>query len=256
MNPRRWILLRGLGRHAGHWGEFLPRLRAAFPGDRFETLDLAGNGTEAARTSYLSIEENVTDLRARSKLLREGPVSILAVSMGAMVAVAWAERHPMEVRELVLINTSDSSESYFFERLRPRNYLPILKLFRQRGDLLFRERTLLQMTAGELPHLERIAEKQADLPATTPENFLRQLWASSRFRFPKSQPIRRIQFLVADGDSLVHPNCTKRLAVKWNAPVAAHPRADHDLTLIDPDWVIGRVRHFTDASAPRLETNS
>ncbi|MBX3018019.1 MAG: alpha/beta hydrolase [Bdellovibrionaceae bacterium] len=256
VKPRRWILLRGLGRHAGHWGEFLARFKKAFPNDDVETLDLAGNGTEADRTSFRTIEENVADLRARSKLLKKGPVSILAVSMGAMVAVAWADQHPGETRELVLINTSDSRESYFFERLRPRNYLPILKLFKQRGDLMFRERTLLQMTAGELPHLERIAEKQSELPATTPENFLRQLWASSRYSFPKSQPIRRIQFLVADGDSLVHPNCTKRLAVKWNAPLAAHPRADHDLTLIDPDWVIGRVRHFTGKSEIQNETNS
>lgn len=255
-SPRRWILLRGLGRHAGHWGDFVTRFQQAFPGDRVETLDLSGNGTENGRTSFLSIEENVADLRARSRLLKEGPVSVLAVSMGAMVAVSWADRHPGEIAELVLINTSDSSESYFFERLRPRNYWPILNLFRQRGDLQFRERTLLQMTAAELPHLERIAEKQSRLPATTPENFLRQLWASSRYRFPKSQPIRRIQFLVADGDSLVHPNCTKRLAVKWNAPIAAHPRADHDLTLIDPDWVIEQVRRFTGKFQRQSETHS
>lgn len=254
--PRRWILLRGLGRHAGHWGVFLRRFQDAFPHDEVETLDLAGNGTEVSRTSFMSIEDNVADLRERSKLLKKGPVSILAVSMGAMVAVAWADQHPGEVRELILINTSDSGESYFFERLRPWNYLSIVKLFKQRGDLVFRERTLLQMTAGELPHLEKIAEKQAKLPATTPENFLRQIWASSRYSFPKSQPIRRIQFLVADGDSLVHPNCTKRLAVKWNAPIFAHPRADHDLTLIDPDWVIGRVRHFAGKSERQNETTS
>jgi pimeloyl-ACP methyl ester carboxylesterase len=253
---RRWIFLRGLGRHQGHWGEFLIRFKRAFPNDEIETLDLAGNGNQTERESYKTIEENVDDLRGRSDLLQKGPVSILAVSMGAMVGVAWAEKNPREVQELVLINTSDSSESYFFERLRPHNYFPILKLFKRRGDLLYRERTLLQMTAGELPHLESIAEHQSKLPATTPENFLRQLWASSRYKFPRFQPIRRIQFLVADGDSLVHPNCTKRLAVKWNAPIAAHPRADHDLTLIDPEWVIGQVQRFVAKSSSLAETHS
>lgn len=239
---RHWIFLRGLGRHSEHWGEFLLKFKKAFPEDQIETLDLAGNGSEVDRTSFLRMQDYVEDLRQRCNSLREGPVSILAISMGAMAAAAWAEKYPTEIREMVLINTSDSSESYFFERFRPRNYWSVLKIFKHRQNLLFRERALLEMTAGELPHLERIAEHQSSLPATRPENFFRQLWASSRYSFPKSQPIRHILFLVADGDNLVHPNCSKRLAVKWNAPLRAHPRADHDLTLIDPDWVIQQVR--------------
>lgn len=247
MSPRRWLFLRGVGRNAGHWGEFLQRFQKAFPQDSVETLDLAGNGSEVGRRSFLSISENVEDLRSRCQSLKDGPISILAVSMGAMVGVAWADRYPKDIEKMVLINTSDSSESYFFERLRPRNYLSILKLFQNTKDVLYRERTLLQITAGELPHLERIAEQQAQLPSTSAENFIRQLWASSRYAFPKLAPVKRIQFLVAEGDSLVHPNCTKRLAQKWNMPIALHPRADHDLTLIDPDWVIGRVQKFLSA---------
>lgn len=244
--PRNWLFLRGLGRHASHWGEFLDRFRRSFPEDSIETLDLAGNGSEVERLSFLSVQEYVEDLRRRSQALHQGPLSIFAVSMGAMVSSAWAETYPKEIKEMILVNTSDSSESYFFERLRPWNYLSVLQILKHRSDLLFRERTLLQMTAGELPHLERIAEYQSKFPATSPENFFRQLWASSRYSFPKSQPIRRILFMVAEGDSLVHPNCSKRLAAKWNAPIASHPRADHDLTLIDPDWVITRIKKFTD----------
>lgn len=245
---RRWVFLRGLGRHAEHWGDFVARFQKAFPKDSIETLDLAGNGTEADRVSFVKMADYVEDLRRRCQSLKKGSISILSISMGSMVGAEWANLYPREVHDLILMNTSDSSESYFFERLRPTNYLSILKMFPHRHDPLFRERTLLQMTAWELPHLEHIAEKQAQFRATTPVNFLRQLWASSQYRFPKSQPIRRILFLVADGDGLVHPNCSKRLAAKWGTPIAAHPRADHDLTLIDPDWVLREVKVFLAAT--------
>lgn len=241
---KRWILLRGLGRHSSHWGEFLPRFQRQFPNAEIETLDLAGNGTENARKSFLKVEDYVEDLRSRSQLLKKGKVSLLAVSMGAMVAANWAEKHPREIGDLILMNTSDSLESYFFERLRPTNYLALLNILRKPDDLFHREKTLLQLTAGELPHLDRIAEVQSKFPPTSAENFLRQLYASSRFGFPKSQPVRRSLFIVAEGDGLVHPNCSKRLAARWGAPLRAHPRADHDLPLIDPDWVVRQVSDF------------
>ena len=105
---RRWMFLRGLGRHSLHWGSFPAQFQQAFPAAEIELLDLAGNGTEAARGSYLKIGAYAQDLRQRSRFVTEGkiPFSILAISMGAMVASAWAEQHPGEIARMVLINTS------------------------------------------------------------------------------------------------------------------------------------------------------
>ena len=42
--PDTWFLLRGLSREAGHWGEFVPALRAALPDAAIHTIDLPGAG--------------------------------------------------------------------------------------------------------------------------------------------------------------------------------------------------------------------
>ena len=41
---QNWLLLRGLARESGHWGDFVNQLQVAFPKATINTLDLAGTG--------------------------------------------------------------------------------------------------------------------------------------------------------------------------------------------------------------------
>lgn len=239
---RRWIFLRGLGRHSKHWGEFVAEFKKEFPLWSVELLDLAGNGTEVDRESFLRIDSYVKDLRGRSKSAEMGPVSILAISMGAMIAAQWALTHPEEIQEIVMINTSSGKEAKFFERLQPQNYLKMLQVFRKRMDLVFREEAILEMTAGSLPHLQKVAELQSHLVPTTPDNFLRQMLAASQFKFSDKKPDCDVLILAAKGDTFVNPVCSQRLADRWGAQLKLHPRGDHDLPLVDPHWVIEQLR--------------
>lgn len=54
-----WLLLRGLTREAGHWGDFPRQLQAALPEARILAIDLPGNGTlhrqASARQGHIGI---------------------------------------------------------------------------------------------------------------------------------------------------------------------------------------------------------
>ena len=230
---QRWMLLRGLGRHSLHWGGFPDRFRQAFPGAEIELLDLAGNGAEAARRSYLNIGAYAQDLRQRSRFVAEGktPFSVLAISMGAMVASAWAEHYQGEIERMVLINTSSRADSRFYQRLRWRNYLRILQIAMRKDELLVRERAILEMTARGFPRLESLAQEYAAMTPSASANFMRQIFASSRYSYPQA-PNCPVLFLASEGDNLVDPVCTRRLAGRWQAKLDVHPGADHDL----PCW--------------------
>lgn len=41
---QNWLLLRGLARESGHWGDFVSRLQREFPQATINTLDLPGTG--------------------------------------------------------------------------------------------------------------------------------------------------------------------------------------------------------------------
>ena len=86
-----WILLRGLLRETRHWGDFPARLQAALPGDRVVAIDLPGNGEHYRLRSPLRVAEMVQFCRAQLALHGEpGPFSLLALSLGGMVACDWA----------------------------------------------------------------------------------------------------------------------------------------------------------------------
>jgi len=107
-----WILLRGLTREARHWAGFAEQLTRALPGSasaatRVMALDLPGNGAFCRDSSPAAVDA-MADF-AREQLHARGlapPYSLVAMSLGGMVAADWALRYPMEIERLVLINTS------------------------------------------------------------------------------------------------------------------------------------------------------
>ena len=244
-----WILLRGLGRESRHWGDFPDILRRELMhGDnaapaRILSPDLAGNGTRNAQRSPCRIETMADDLRAR--LLAEGvppPYHLLALSLGAMVAVAWAQQHPLEVRGAVLINTSLRPFSPMFERLRPENYRRLLPL-PLIGDAE-RENIIHALTSRHPQHRAEIVDAwihlRRDRPVTT-ANLLRQLLAAARFRAPDAKPSPPLLILASKQDALVNSACSHALARHWQCPLVEHADAGHDLPLDDGAWVAAVV---------------
>lgn len=238
-----WILLRGLAREARHWGDFPGVLEAAFPDDRVITLELPGNGVLNAQRSPGTIAGMAVQARAASaRLGLEPPFSLLAMSMGAMVAVAWAEAHPGEIARCVLMSTSFGAFSPPYQRLRPRALLALLGILLARTPEA-RERRVLALTSGKGRSHPGVAESWAALHRerpVRPGNALRQLLAAARYRAPPAPPVATL-VLVGAGDRMVDPRCSERIARHWGCPLAVHPDAGHDLGLDAGVWVAGQI---------------
>src|SRR5437868_3656317 len=105
--PNTWLLLRGLTRESRHWGDFADRLRAFIDDADVIAIDLPGNGSLYGERSPDTV--NAMAEHCRDELRRRGlapPYNIVAMSLGAMVAVALAAQYPSELGRCVLINTS------------------------------------------------------------------------------------------------------------------------------------------------------
>ena len=247
-----WLLLRGLTRERAHWGAFLDTLQQAMPQARVVALDLPGNGELHAMRSPTDIAAMVAWCRA--ELARrgvQGPVHLLAMSLGAMVATEWACRAPQELAACVLVNTSFGGLSPFHRRLRPRNYARLLGLVLSGAGPAAWERAILELTSN------RAAELQGVLPAWTAvrlqrpvsaANAMRQLLAAARYRVRLRAPAVPLLLLASEQDRLVDVSCSRAVAQRWAVPIRLHPRAGHDLPLDDPAWVLAQVQAWLPAT--------
>jgi len=243
-----WVLLRGLMRESRHWGEFPLLFQNAMDGQNVVTLDFPGNGCMHAQTSASSVEDMAN--YARSQLQQLGhapPYRVLALSLGAMVAVAWSERHPEELEKLILINTSLAPYNPFYHRLRPKSYpaLPLL-IF---GSVARRESLILKLTStrSRTENLRVILEQwiayAKEYPVTS-TNILRQLKAAISYRAAPTTPTVQTLILAGQKDRLVNVKCSITLAQHWGCAIHLHPTAGHDLPLDDGAWVIQQVKKW------------
>jgi pimeloyl-ACP methyl ester carboxylesterase len=250
-----WLLLRGLAREQRHWWDFPERLAARPPGARVHLLDLPGTGTEHARRSPADIDGIMGDVRARWLALRErhaGPWRLLGISLGGMVAMQWCARHPEDFAGVVLANTSAADVTTPWRRISPRSIGAILRAQLTR-DLVERERLQLAATVATgvdvTPFAQASAQWLAERPITR-ANAARQLFAAARYRAPARLAV---PVLVVCGrrDPLADAGASLRLAERFDAALAVHPAAGHDLSIDAPDWLAAEVALWAEAAPAR-----
>ncbi|MGJ7488208.1 alpha/beta fold hydrolase [Variovorax sp. LT2P21] len=250
-----WVLLRGLTREAGHWGPLLAMLCERLPGARILTIDLPGAGEQHAMRSPISIHATMEHCRAQLHALGVTRCHLLAMSLGAMVAVEWAHRHPQEVASAVLVNTSLRPFSAWHQRLRPRHYPALLGVLWPGRDAQAREAVVLRLTSRRR---FTAAQKRAVVDAwvalrerhpVSTANALRQLLAAARYRAPVQAPGVPLLIVVGACDGLVDPACSHRFALAWQLPIRTHPSAGHDLALDDPAWLVEEVMAWREVAA-------
>jgi pimeloyl-ACP methyl ester carboxylesterase len=241
-----WIFLRGLTRESRHWGRFVAQFQKTFPDDTVVTLDLAGNGRLNHQTSPRRVEGLVADCRAQlAQCQIKPPYHVLAMSLGAMVSVAWAQSHPHEIAAQVLINTSLRPFNPFYQRLRPANYGRLLRLAWPGTSAEVSERSILQITSN--------AQDESVLPLwlalrranpVSARNTLNQLVAAVRFCALADQVAVPTLLLASEFDKLVNVSCSRSLAAVWQCPLQVHASAGHDLPMDDGPWVLARVAQW------------
>ena len=246
-----WLLLRGLGREQRHWSRFPGQLREQL-GDRVLCLDLPGAGTECKRPAPDSIAANVEDLRRRwlPAARDSGPWGIIGLSLGGMLALDWLHRYGDDFALGVLINSSAGKLSGPINRLRPGVAGIVLRIIFAKSRLA-RERLTLLLTSDVHGDDYQLAEEWAGFAKDSPVRttaFLRQLYAALRFR-PPVELHTPLLVLGSAKDRMVHPACSRAIARHYNAKIACHPSAGHDLPLDDPEWVCKRIAEFVRPNA-------
>jgi pimeloyl-ACP methyl ester carboxylesterase len=244
-----WVLLRGLMREARHWGEFPLLFQTAIGTRSVVALDFPGNGSLHGQASLASVAEMAEHCRMQlGQLGHAPPYRVLALSLGAMAAVAWDQMHPGELERLVLINTSLARYSPFYHRLRPANYPALTRLLLV--PAVRREGLILRLTSNlknHSEHRQQILEQWVSYARTCPvtrANMLRQLQAAACYRAAPDAPSAPVLLLASRQDRLVDPGCTLALAQHWRCASRLHPLAGHDLPLDDGDWVAQQVRDW------------
>lgn len=246
---RTWVLLRGLVREQRHWGNFPDVLQTYFPDDKIILFDFPGNGKRNKEKSATTITGMTNEVRAYVSNRSTGqPVYIIALSMGAMVAVEWMNQHPEECAGAVLISTSLRGLNPFYQRLLPSNYPTILKSLILPENIHQKENRILHLVsnivASDSSKKELIVNHWIDYAKQYPVsaiNGLRQLIAAMRFHVPAQQPDVPILVLRSLADHMVSPECSATLARHWHLPIETHATAGHDIPLDDAEWVCGKI---------------
>jgi len=250
MNSITWIFLRGLSREHRHWGDFISVFKQYFPEANIMTPDLPGNGIHNRITSPSTITEIMEFVRNDVKIQSvQQPINILALSMGAMVALEWMKRYPNECRSGVLINTSIKGINPFKQRLRPENYGRIIKDILLYRDLISKEQCILQLTSNHTEHQQQIIDNWIGYAQSNPVsrlNIFRQLIAASRYRAPEQKPEQPLLLLRSLSDHLVNSESSLVISKHWHLPLFTHAEAGHDLPLDDANWVCSQLKSWLD----------
>jgi pimeloyl-ACP methyl ester carboxylesterase len=235
-----WILLRGLTRETRHWGRFPAILRDAVKTDSLLQLDLPGNGALVDLRAPAQVPSMIEFVRqAVSQSSVPGPYRVLAMSLGGMVATAWAQHYPEEIDRLVLVNTSMRPFSSMTERLRPQAWPRLLRVAAGWRDAREAEAIIHRLTCNDSQALADDLAAWAAIRESAPVsrgNALRQLWAAARLSAGDAVPRCATLILSSAQDRLVNPVCSAKLAAAWGAAHIQHPWAGHDLPHDDPVW--------------------
>lgn len=250
---QHWLLLRGLSREAAHWGDFIPRMQQQFPNATLQTLDLPGSGEFHTLTSPSRIPAITDWLRqqAKNRGLLQQPLTVLALSMGGMVAWDWAQRYADDMNGMVLVNTSMASLSPFYQRLRWQRYPAIGQLMGQHS-LAAREAAIVKLVSN---CTERHADTTKEWLAIQQQrpvqlgNSLRQITAAARYKPAATKPRHPILLINSQGDRLVSPRCSEAIQKQWHIDLITHPWAGHDLCIDDGAWLANQIKHWCQLSS-------
>lgn len=246
-----WVLLRGLTREHGHWGDFPLELARTLPGSRVVTPDLPGAGTMCRERSPTRVEGLLEG--CREQLRRQGvaaPFHLVGLSLGGMVAAAWATAWPAELASCILVNSSMRPYNRVLQRLRPPRMLRLLCILLD-ADPRRAEEAVLRLTSSDPErHRDVLAHWVAlrrDRPVSR-VNAVRQLLAAARYRHSGARPRVPTLVVASAADTLVDPRCSRTVATCWGVECVMHPSAGHDLPLDDAPWLAAELARWARVS--------
>ncbi len=249
--PRKWILLRGLGRSAGHWGSFRTQIEKAFPLEHFYFLDLQGNGKFNSYSSPIEIANYIApleqQLRDSNYFEIDGPTIGVGLSLGGMVLTEWSQQVAGRYQQIFLINSSGSNLSYPWQRLSLKVLALAIRSFWIKNRVEHEINSLLvtsSLTRDEI--LKKYSEELQNNVFVSEKfpialnNVLRQAIAGARYSIP-SKINTSATLIVGEKDAFVNADCSRAIQQKWNCKIEIHPTAGHDISFQDSAWLIRAI---------------
>ena len=238
------LMIRGLGRGTEHWGKF-PNLIEQKLNHQTYTMDVPGMDSKTKKAP-ISILEITDQMRQEWKKLDQSqPWSIIAISLGGMIALDWAARYPDDFAKVITINTSSRDQSGIFERLSPFALKTFFNVAREKNPYR-REKQILNLVFTTTKPTEELINLW--VAATAKTNFkvktvIKQLWAASHFKLPKkiNSPLL---VLAGKGDKLASYTCSEKIAKHFGADFKLHESSGHDIPIDAPDWLIQEIGSF------------
>lgn len=247
------LLIRGLSRQQGHWGEFPAILtRTASQHGLVVNLvfqDLPGFGQRHRQKSPSSIEKIAEYLvpSLENLFVETGQkVHLIGISMGGMVALELARRFPEYCESLVMINSSVKPVSRFYERLRPRAYAAVIKALFHPSNRES-ERQILTLSTCYHQNNNDLLDHWLSLRTKQPPNRVaafKQMLAAAKFQAPVEPPLKKILLIASKKDQIAHYSCTLKLAKLWHLDYLIEYNAGHDLALDAPGWLASAIVKF------------
>ena len=235
-------LLRGLGRESSHWDpEFIQLMQEQYD---LILLDYPGCGPFNKEIFPASTEKLLTHLNQQLK--NSEPVFLVAVSLGGMVALKWAEQNPEKFLGLVLINSSVSDLNPFYQRLKPQAIMTLIQATMQ-GSLERAEKYIVELVSNDSSKHANTIQRWVDVAKKRPidlKNIFRQLKFAAGFRSPPAPLKVPLQLIAAEKDRLASVDCSRKIAAKYHAPLAVHATGGHDLVIDDAPWVSEQIQQF------------
>jgi hypothetical protein len=121
------------------------------------------------------------------------------------------------------------------------------------------ERLILRMVSNRFakdkakrePKLQALYEDQVRWRKERPVSrttFVRQLMSATRYTLPADRPKPKSILISSEGDRLVSPKCSHRLADRLGIPHLSHPWAGHDIAIDDPEWLAKELGEWMETS--------
>lgn len=243
VGDRTLVFIPGLGGTTRYWASRIEPLEAKY---RIILVDLLGFGESAKPWTQYSVERHLTALW--SALARYAPFTLIGHSLGALLSVALAARHPHAVPRLVLLGMPcfrGQADAYHYYRRGPmRGGYLATNLLLTISTCLFTRWILGRV----LPYLVR------HVPREVAEDLVKHHWRSSTsslwevvYRYDASMDLARLNgtarilFIHGERDVMAPVAPIQRLAQHNERSLKVLPDADHHPFLREPAYCLDLI---------------
>lgn len=231
---KTWVLLRGLGRDKRHFGQFLAQFKQAFINDKIITIDTLGNGEFRHLKSPTNIAQYTDHCRQKlNQIHNNQPIELVALSLGGMVGIDWANRFPTQINSLTIMNTSAANLTPPYRRMKISTLARLLYAFVIDRSPKAIESAIIKATSNQ-SDLDSIIHHWTDIRlagATSTRNMICQLLAAATFKAAPSAG-HKVLILTSQHDNIVNHQASHDLQQFFDCDIHIHPSAGHDLSLI------------------------